>query len=102
MLDTELCINPIAEDICQRRYYLKDKDGNPIEKWPELVSRVVNHVCKNDTEEFKNEIYDIISKTEFLPNSPCLVNAGNSISGLLACFVSPAPEDSWLGMVKNI
>ena len=95
-------LNPIAQQVCEKRYFQKDKDGNIIEDWNGLVTRVVNHVCKNEDEEFKEEIFDLIYNTKFLPNSPCLVNSGNGISGLTACNVSPDVEDSWIGMCKNI
>ena len=95
-------LSPIAQQVCEKRYFQKDKDGNIIEDWKGLVTRVVNHVCKNEDEEFKEEIFDLIYNTKFLPNSPCLVNSGNEISGLLACHVSPDVEDSWVGMCKNI
>lgn len=98
-------LNPIAEQVAQSRYYLKDDNGNIIENWESLSQRVVNHVCQNEKdEEYKKEMLDLISQTKFLPNSPCLVNAGrgSKSQGLLACFVTKAPEDSWLGMLENI
>lgn len=97
-------LNAVAEHVAQSRYFMKDQNGNYTEDWKGLVTRVVNHVCKNETEEFKSEIFDLMYETKFLPNSPCLVNAGRGTKsgGLLACFVTKEPEDSWLGMVENI
>lgn len=95
-------LTPVAQQICEKRYFRKDKDGNIIEDWEGLVTRVVNCVCKKEDDAFKKKVFDLIYETKFLPNSPCLVNAGNDVSGLLACNVSPDVEDSWLGMVKNI
>ena len=106
--ETEYCLNPIAENICKQRYYLKDDDGNPIENWPKLSWRVVNYVCKNESQEFKDEIFSLIAGRFALPNSPCLVNAGvkGKIMGLMACFITKAPEDCWsdpsVGMIENI
>ena len=57
-----------AQQVCERRYFQKDKDGNVNEKWEDLANRVVNHVGKNDTEEFREKAYQIILDTEFLPN----------------------------------
>ncbi len=98
-----------AQQVCERRYFQKDKDGNVNEKWEDLANRVVNHVGKNDTEEFREKAYQIILDTEFLPNSPCLANAGTSTKsrGIMACFVSKTPADCWsdaneTGMVENI
>ena len=70
-------ISKRAEEICQKRYYQKDKDGNPIEDWNALITRVINHVCKKENEEFKEAIHYLMLNTFFLPNSPCLVNAGS-------------------------
>lgn len=101
-------ISEIAEDICKKRYYQKDESGKCVETWPDLVSRIVNHVCKNEDEKIKSEIYNLILNTYFLPNSPCLVNAGakSKSQGCLACFVTKSPEDCWssenVGMAENI
>lgn len=99
---SESPLTPIAQQVCEKRYFQKDKDGNVIEDWKGLVTRVVNHVCSKENEKFKEDIFDLIYSTKFLPNSPCLVNAGNHISGLLACHTSPDVEDSWQSMAKNI
>lgn len=100
----ESVLTPIAEQVARKRYYKKDDQGNPIENWEDLSRRVVNHVCSNENQDFKDQAFDLIYQTKFLPNSPCLVNAGRNgkSRGLLACFVSKSPEDSWPGMVENI
>ncbi len=97
-------LTPVAQQVCEKRYFQKDKDGNIIEDWNQLVTRVVKHVCKNEDDSFQAAAYDLLYNTEYLPNSPCLVNAGTSTKskGLLACFVTKAPEDSWVGMLENI
>ncbi len=102
-------LTPIAQQVCEKRYFQKDKDGNVIEDWNQLVSRVVKHVCKDENDDFQKSIHDLMYKTEFLPNSPCLVNAGKKTKsrGLQACFVSKSPGDCWsdpdgVGMVENI
>jgi len=102
-------LSPIAQDICERRYFIKDENGKVVEDWQGLVQRVVNHVCKNEPEEKKKKITDLMLETKFLPNSPCLHNAGrNSKSaGLNACYVTKAPSDCWsdpekVGMIENI
>lgn len=97
-------LTDVAQQICERRYFQKDTEGKFIEDWKGLTERVVGHVCKGDTPELQEAAKKIIYNTEFLPNSPCLVNAGTSAKskGLLACFVSKSPEDSWVGMVENI
>ena len=98
--NTPLC--GVGDKVVRERYLRKDEDGNLIENWAGLCKRVVDHVCVNENQEFKDKVYDLIYNTKFLPNSPCLVNSGNSISGLLACTVTKSPEDSWLGMCENL
>ena len=92
----------IAEQVCQKRYYQKDVDGNATEDWEALSHRVVNYVCQNENSEFKRRIFDLIYNKKFLPNSPCLVNSATRVGGLLACFVTKSPEDSWEDMCRNI
>lgn len=95
-------LGQIAQSIVEKRYFRKDKDGNPTEDWRGLVNRVVNHVCASEPQNYKDKIFDLIYSTKFLPNSPCLVNAGTPVGGLLACFVTKSPEDSWVGMMENL
>ncbi len=99
---TEQAAKEVAEEVKSKRYYRKDDDGKPIEDWNGLSKRVVNHVCSKEDESFKKKILDLIENTKFLPNSPCLVNSGTSVGGLLACFVTKSPEDSWVGMMENM
>ena len=97
-------LTPAAEHVAKTRYYQRDEQGNVIEDWRGLTQRVVDYVCEKETDEYKQQIFDLIYSTKFLPNSPCLVNAGRkgTARGMCACYVSKAPEDSWEGMVENI
>lgn len=97
-------LNETGEKVATSRYYQKNEKGEIIENWSDLVNRVVKHVCRNEPDEFKNKMIQIIGKTEFLPNSPCLVNAGRKTNkaGLMACYVSKAPEDTWDSMCDTI
>lgn len=101
---TENHLTPTAQQIAEKRYFRKDENGNCIEDWAGLTKRVVEHVCKNESQEFKDKVYDLIYHTKFLPNTPCLVNAGKNIrnAGISACYVTEAPDDSWESIVKNI
>lgn len=99
--DVASSLTPVAQQIAEKRYFRKDSDGNCIEDWSGLAQRVVNHVCKTENDEYKSKIYDLIFETRFLPNSPCLVNSGTPVGGLLACFVTKSPEDSWEGFIEN-
>lgn len=103
-MESQFTLNETGEKIAKSRYYQKNEKGEIIEKWDDLVYRVVNHVCRYESEEFRKKMIRLIGKTEFLPNSPCLVNAGRKTNkaGLMACYVSKAPEDSWDSMCATI
>ncbi len=95
-----------AETVLQRRYYLKDEKGRPLENWETLCRRVADAVADVDRE---SEIYEVqresffnmIYQLDFLPNSPCLMNAGTDLGQLSACFVLPV-EDSMDGIFSSI
>jgi ribonucleoside-diphosphate reductase alpha chain len=99
----ELGLN--ARKVVSKRYSLKDAKGNPIEEWADVVRRVVGHVSLAETEPAKrDEFYDAMSgimlRREFVPNTPCLVNAGKPNGQLAACFVLDVP-DSIAGIMKT-
>ena len=95
-----------ARKVISKRYSLKDAKGNPIEEWPDVVRRVVGHVSMAETEErMRDEFYahmsGIMMRREFVPNTPCLVNAGKPSAQLAACFVLDVP-DSIAGIMKTV
>ena len=94
-----------ARRVISKRYSLKDAQGNPIEEWSDVVRRVVGHVSLGETDEAKrDEFYSMMSgimmRREFVPNTPCLVNAGKPSGQLAACFVLDVP-DSIAGIMKT-
>jgi ribonucleoside-diphosphate reductase alpha chain len=90
-----------AIKVLERRYLKKDESGKPIEKPDDMFHRVSENIAqadavydKNaDVKKIESEFYDVMSKLEFLPNSPTLFNAGRELQELSACFVLPI-EDS--------
>jgi ribonucleoside-diphosphate reductase alpha chain len=94
-----------ARRVVQKRYSLKDAQGNPIEEWSDIVRRVVGHVSVAETDpvqrdEFYSAMTRIMLDREFIPNTPCLVNAGKSNGQLAACFVLNVP-DSISGIMEH-
>lgn len=83
-------------DTLNRRILAKDPEGNVIETVDEMWQRVTNALAANDYE--RTVFYNQLSERKFLPNSPCLVNAGRSYGQLAACFVLPV-EDSIDGIM---
>jgi len=92
-------LTPNALKVLRERYLLKDERGKIIETPKEMFKRVAHAVAQaeekydGDIESTATQFYNIMSRLEFLPNSPTLMNAGTPINQLSACFVLPI-EDS--------
>lgn len=94
-----------AQKVVSKRYSLKDIQGHPIEEWTDIVRRVVGHVSVAERDpqkrdEFFAAMSDIMLAREFIPNTPCLVNAGKPSGQLAACFVLKVP-DSISGIMEH-
>jgi ribonucleoside-diphosphate reductase alpha chain len=94
-----------ARRVIAKRYSLKDARAASLEEWSDIVARVVAHVSVAETDpqkrdEFFNLMTDIMMAREFVPNTPCLVNAGKPNGQLAACFVLDVP-DSIAGIMKT-
>src|SRR5260370_12080772 len=87
----------IARLVISKRYSLKDSRGDSLEEWSDIVARVVAHVSVAEADpekrdEFFGAMSDIMLAREFVPNTPCLVNAGKPNGQLAACFVLDVPD----------
>ena len=94
-----------AKRVISKRYSLKDAKGRPLEEWSDIVSRVVTHVSKAEKDSAKRDAFfasmsDVMLAREFVPNTPCLVNAGKQNGQLAACFVLEVP-DSITGIMDH-
>jgi len=76
-----------AKNILKKRYF-----HNEEKTWGDVADRVVDWVLKEAPKEQKEHTREMIRNTYFVPNSPCLVNAGKPSGGLLACFVVDFPD----------
>ena len=101
-----------AVTVLERRYLKKDPDtGEVIETPAQLFWRVASHVAKAELAyapgnyeramAVATEFYDLMATRMFMPNSPCLMNAGREMGMLSACFVLPV-EDSIEGIFEAI
>lgn len=108
--DLKLSLNAIQ--VLERRYLLKDENGKIIETPSQLFRRVAKFIASGEklfggddeiVKDFEAAFYEIMSKLEFLPNSPTLMNAGTDIGQLSACFVLGVEDDlnSIFEAVKN-
>ena len=103
---TKQVLTSTAETVLARRYYLKDSESNPIETWETLTRRVADAVAEVDRDQknhqlLQEDFFNMIYRLDFLPNSPCLMNAGTDLGQLSACFVLPV-EDSMDGIFTAI
>jgi len=96
-LSEKLTYNALT--VLERRYLLRNKDGNIIETPEQLFIRVARAIASvekkygGNVKKSEEEFYHMMSSLEFLPNSPTLFNAGAPLKQLSACFVLPV-EDS--------
>jgi ribonucleoside-diphosphate reductase alpha chain len=89
-----------ALTVLQRRYFKKGKDGEVVEKWEDLAKRVADDISAGDVKKSKR-YFSLLDSGNFLPNSPTLMNAGNDLQQLSACFVLPI-EDSMESIFESI
>ena len=103
----EVMMTPNAVRVLTARYLRTDATGHVVETPGEMFRRVATHVAaveeqyggRPDSEA--EAFYEAMSRLEFLPNSPALMNAGTTVGQLAACFVLPV-EDSLDGIFGTL
>lgn len=85
-------ISDNAKTILEARYLRKDDKGNIIESPEDMFFRVSNFLSDGD-DHLRERFYYLMTRLDFLPNTPTLINAGRPNGQLSACFVLPV-EDS--------
>ena len=89
-----------ALTVLEKRYLIKDSQGQVIETPEEMFRRVAKHIAsaeliydpKADVAFWEEEFYQLMVSLELLPNSPTLMNAGRELGQLSACFVIPIDD----------
>jgi ribonucleoside-diphosphate reductase alpha chain len=96
----ELKLSLNAATVLAERYLLRDDRGRIAESTGEMMERVATHVAQAEDEfasggarRRSEEFFELLTRLEFLPNSPTLMNAGTRLGLLSGCFVLPV-EDS--------
>ncbi len=93
-------LTPLAGEVLQKRYLARNYRGEIIETPAELFSRVARVVAEADrlfdadasVGDTADRFEAAMTSLAFLPNSPCLMNAGRPLGQLAACFVLPVED----------
>lgn len=108
LLEPKLSEN--ANYVAQTRYGMKDRSGKILESVKDIFWRVAINVAKGDknfgkddlwVESLAKSFYQVMAEQIFLPNTPCLFNAGKENQQLSACFVLPI-EDSMESIIETM
>lgn len=94
--------------VLEGRYLKKDDNGKIIETPDEMFWRVAKHIAlaekPENREMYAEKFYWLMANGYFLPNTPTLINAGNELGQLSACFVIPVGDsiEEIFDHVKNV
>ena len=106
----DLKLSPNAIKVLERRYLRKDQEGKLIETPEQMFIRVAGAIAiadkqyglaEQDIKKLQESFFEIMANLEFLPNSPCLMNAGKELGQLSACFTLPI-EDSMESIFETL
>jgi ribonucleoside-diphosphate reductase alpha chain len=89
--------------IGRTRYAFRDKDGKPVESPKQMLWRICYNIATADRLYSENPrqqhletaraFYGLMSRQEFIANTPTMLNAGKPNQQLSACFVLPVEDD---------
>ncbi len=100
-----------ALSVLEKRFLLRDENGDLVEEPTGLFRRVARAVASVDDtcadfrrEESEEIFFNLMSSLTFLPNSPTLMNAGTSRGQLAGCFVLPIEDsmESIYGTLRDV
>jgi len=100
--DANLEFSNEALKVLERRYLLRNAEGQVIETPKGMLQRVAKNIAaadklygaaKEDVKKTEEEFYSLMSELKFLPNSPTLMNAATITQQLSSCFVLPVDDN---------
>jgi len=86
--------------VLRKRILARNASGEVCETPEEMFRRVARSIASADLEygtaedvaASEHEFFEVMTRLEFLPNSPTLMNAGRDLAQLSACFVLPIDD----------
>ena len=95
--------------VLRKRILARNQSGEVVETPEEMFRRVARSIASVDLEyggaaavaASEDGFFEIMTRLEFLPNSPTLMNAGRDLAQLSACFVLPI-DDSMESIFKTL
>lgn len=99
-----------ALKVLENRYLRRNTDGDYLEDPETLFRRVAANIAMAERNYSHDEsvarywegrFFELMSRCDFLPNSPTLMNAGTELQQLSACFVLPI-DDSMESIFESI
>ena len=102
-------LTPLAITVLEKRYLRKNAQGVVVETPDEMFWRVAHDIAEaerlykspSSIDELSETFHRLMASLDFLPNSPCLMNAGKELEQLAACFVLPI-EDSLESIFETV
>ena len=94
-------ISENASRVLEKRYLKKDNNGKAVEIPEDMFRRVARTIAsvdkiydfsKEDLTKTEEDFFQMTINSEFMPNSPTLMNAGRELGQLSACFVLPIDD----------
>ncbi|MBI3385169.1 ribonucleoside reductase class II [Candidatus Gottesmanbacteria bacterium] len=103
--DVGLPLNSLR--VLEARYLVRDQKRNIKESPRQLFERVARTIATMEKKwggdkakkKYEEEFFGMMTRREFIPNSPTLMNAGTGSGQLSACFVIPVADD--MGEIFN-
>jgi ribonucleoside-diphosphate reductase alpha chain len=109
-IEQNLALSPLARSVLQKRYLRKNGTGQVVETPEQMFRRVATKIAEveasygasdSQIKAVADKFFELMVKSNFIPNSPTLMNAARENGMLSACFVLPI-EDSIDGIFETV